>query len=88
MTVSKPNAIRRKIRKCPQKARQRQLVRLLEGQWGLSIKQIARRMKVSECSARRYVGAAVIRGYVIVNFTHQETHSKKPILYYALKRKS
>lgn len=88
MTALKPNAIRRRIRKCAQKARQVQVIRALQGQWGLSIKQIARRLKVSTNSARRYVKPLIENKVVIINFKQQEAHSKKPILYYALKRTS
>ncbi len=86
MTASKPSVIRRRIRRCPQKSRHIQVMRALQGQWGLSIKQIARRLRVSENSVRRYLLPLVQNKTVVINFKHQEVYSKKPILYFALKR--
>lgn len=85
MTASKPSAMRRRIRRCPRRARLVQLMRVLNGQWGLSIKQIARRMKVSENSARLYVGNLMETHTVIINFRHRSSDSKRPVFYYALK---
>ena len=85
MTASKPSAMRRRIRKCPRRARLVQLMRVLKGQWGLSIKQIARRMKVSENSARLYIGNLMETHTVIINFRHRSSDSKRPVFYYALK---
>jgi DNA-binding transcriptional regulator LsrR (DeoR family) len=88
LTASKPNAIRRRIRKCSQRSRQIQVVRALQGQWGLTIKQIARRLRVSTDSVRRYLPGLIKNKIIIINFKQQESHSKKPIPYYALKRTS
>jgi response regulator of citrate/malate metabolism len=85
LTASKPSAMRRRIRKCPRRARLVQLMRVLKGQWGLSIKQIARRMKVSENSARLYIGNLMETHTVIINFRHRGSDSKRPVFYYALK---
>jgi response regulator of citrate/malate metabolism len=85
LTASKPSAMRRRIRRCPRRARLVQLMRVLNGQWGLSIKQIARRMKVSENSARLYVGNLMETHTVIINFRHRSSDSKRPVFYYALK---
>ena len=85
MTASKPSAMRRRIRRCPRRARLVQLMRVLKGQWGLSIKQIARRMKVSENSARLYIGNLMETHTVIINFRHRSSDSKRPVFYYALK---
>lgn len=85
MTASKPSAMRRRIRRCPRRARLVQLMRVLEGQWGLSTKQIARRMKVSENSARLYIGNLMETHTVIINFRHRSSDSKRPVFYYALK---
>jgi len=85
LTASKPSATRRRIRRCPRRARLVQLMRVLKGQWGLSIKQIARRMKVSENSARLYVGNLMEAHTVIINFRHRGSDSKRPVFYYALK---
>jgi response regulator of citrate/malate metabolism len=60
-------------------------MRVLKGQWGLSIKQIARRMKVSENSARLYIGNLMETHTVIINFRHRSSDSKRPVFYYALK---
>lgn len=86
MTASKPNATRRRIRKCPRHARLVQLSRVLQGQWGLSLKQIARRMKVSTNSVRIYLKDLMKTKKVIINFKQSDTHSKRPLHYYALKR--
>jgi len=86
LTVSKPSGTRRRIRKCPRHARMVQLKRLLQGQWGLSVKQIARRMKVSTCSVRIYLKELVLNKTVIINFKQNELYSKRPTYYYALKR--
>ena len=85
MTASKPSAMRRRIRRCPRRARLVQLMRILKGPWGLSIKQIARRMKVSENSARLYIGNLMETHTVIINFRHRGSDSKRPVFYYALK---
>ena len=77
--------MRRRIRRCPRRARLVQLLRVLNGQWGLSIKQIARRMKVSENSARLYIGNLMETHTVIINFRHRSSDSKRPVFYYALK---
>ena len=85
MTASKPSATRRRIRRCPRRARLVQLMRVLKGQWGLSTKQIARRMKVSENSARLYIGNLMETHNVVINFKHRGSDSKRPVFYYALK---
>jgi predicted ArsR family transcriptional regulator len=86
LTVSKPNGTRRRIRKCPRHARLVQLKRILQGQWGLSAKQLARRMKVSTNSVRIYLKDLVLNKTVIINFKQNELNSKRPTFYYALKR--
>lgn len=86
MTVSKPSGTRRRIRKCPRHARMVQLKRILQGQWGLSVKQLARRMKVGTNSVRIYLKDLVLNKTVIINFRQNELHSKRPTFYYALKR--
>ena len=85
MTASKRNKTRRRIRKCPYQARQVQMVRLLKGQWGLSVKQIARRMKVSEGSIRRYLPILLVNNIIVINYKAKQSGSKKPTNYYALK---
>jgi predicted ArsR family transcriptional regulator len=88
LTVSKQSAIRRKTRrKCPQKARHIQLVRVLEGHWGLSVKQIARRMKVCVSSVRKYLLPLIQNKTVVINFKHRDVTFGRPVHYYALKRK-
>jgi response regulator of citrate/malate metabolism len=59
---------------------------VLENQYGLSVKQIARRMKVSQTSVRRYLEVLLKYKVVIVNFTAMSNKSKRPINYYANKR--
>jgi len=63
-----------------------QLSRVLNGQWGLSLKQIARRMKVSTNSVRVYLKDLMKIKKVIINFKQSDTNSKRPVHYYALKR--
>ena len=86
MTVSKPSGTRRRIRKCPLHARLVQLRRVLQGQWGLTLKQIARRMRVSTNSVRIYLKALMEVKKVIINFKQNDINSKRPVHYYALKR--
>ena len=85
MTASTRNKISRRIRKCPHQARQVQLVRLLKGQWGLSAKQIARRMKVSVASVRRYLPILLFNKIVVINYKQNEVGARRPTHYYALK---
>jgi response regulator of citrate/malate metabolism len=85
LTASKPSATRRRIRRCPRRARLVQLMRVLKGQWGLSTKQIARRMKVSENSARLYIGNLMETHTILINFKYRDLNSKRPVFYYALK---
>jgi len=87
LTASKHKALSRKIRRCPHQARQMQVVRTLKGQWGLTIKQLARRLKVSERSIRRYIPVLLEHDVIIVNFTYPVDGAKKYANYYALKRK-
>lgn len=72
-------------RRCSHQARQMQIVRVLDGQWGLTVKQIARRLKVSERSVRRYLPVLLLHRVVVINFKQNSVRSKKPIHYYALK---
>jgi DNA-binding transcriptional regulator LsrR (DeoR family) len=87
LTASKRKPTSRKIRRCPHQARQMQVVRTLQGQWGLTVKQLARRLKVSERSIRRYLPVLLDHGIVVVNFTYPVDKAKKYANHYALKRK-
>lgn len=72
------------IRRCSHQSRQMQIVRLLRKEYGLSVKQIARRLKVSQRSVRRYLPVLLQHDVVIVNFKAQEK-GKKPTNFYAMK---
>ena len=61
-----------------------QVVRLLSKEYGLSVKQIARRLKISQRSVRRYLPILIDYDIVIVNFKAQE-NGKKPTNFYAMK---
>lgn len=65
-------------------ARQMQIVRLLRKEYGLSVKQIARRLKVSQRSVRRYLPILLEHDIVIVNFKAHEKGTK-PTNFYAVK---
>lgn len=65
-----------------------QLVRLLDRDYALSVKQLARRMKVSESSIRRYLPVLIEHGVVEVKFTSPRKGTKKPAHYYASVRKA
>lgn len=85
MTASKHSKTRRRIRKCPHQARQVQMVRILQGQWGLSVKQIARRMKVNVSSVRRYLPILLVNQIIVINYKAKQSGSKKPTNFYSLK---
>lgn len=75
----------KKIRR-PFGARQMQLMRVLKGHHGLTIKQLARRMNVSERSVHRYISILLDHKFLVVNFTQSTSKSKKPVNNYAIKR--
>lgn len=67
-------------------SRQMQLMRVLKGHHGLTLKQLARRMKVSERSVHRYLSILIEHKFIVVNFTSPVDGSKKPVNNYAIKR--
>ena len=73
-----------RTRRRSHQSRQMQIVRLLKNEYGLSVKQIARRLKVSQRSVRRYLPILLEHDIVIVNFRAQEKGTK-PTNFYAVK---
>lgn len=63
--------------------RQVQLVRTLDGDYALSVKQLARRMKVSESSIRRYLPVLLEHKVIEVKYTMPRKGAKRPTHYYA-----
>jgi predicted ArsR family transcriptional regulator len=63
--------------------RQVQLVRILDRDYALSVRQIARRMKVSESSVRRYLPVLLEHQIVEIKYTAPRKGATKPINYYA-----
>ena len=63
--------------------RQVQLVRTLDGDYALSVKQLARRMKVSESSIRRYLPVLLEYNVIEVKYTMPRKRAKRPTHYYA-----
>lgn len=67
-------------------SRQVQLVRILDSTFALSVKQIAKRMKLHERTVYRYLSPLVTHGIVYVRFKANERGSKKPVHFYSTKR--
>ena len=67
--------------------RQVQLVRTLDQNYALSVKQLARRMRVSESSIRRYLPVLLEHEVIEVKYTMPRKGAKKPTHYYASVRK-
>lgn len=63
--------------------RQVQLVRILDRDYALSVRQLARRMKVSESSVRRYLPVLLEHQIVEIKYTAPRKGATKPINYYA-----
>lgn len=63
--------------------RQVQLVRTLDKNYALSVKQLARRMKVSESSIRRYLPVLLEHKVIEVKYTMPRKGAKRPTHYYA-----
>lgn len=63
--------------------RQLQLVHMLDRNYALSVKQMARRMKVSESSVRRYLPVLLEHQIVEIKYTAPRKGATKPINYYA-----
>jgi predicted ArsR family transcriptional regulator len=63
--------------------RQVQLVRTLDQNYALSVKQLARRMRVSESSIRRYLPVLLEHKIIEVKYTMPRKGAKRPTHYYA-----
>lgn len=60
-----------------------QLVRILDQNYALSVKQLARRMRVSESSIRRYLPVLLEHKVIEVKYTMPRKGAKRPTHYYA-----
>ena len=60
-----------------------QLVRTLDQNYALSVKQLARRMRVSESSIRRYLPVLLEHKIIEVKYTMPRKGAKRPTHYYA-----
>jgi len=63
-----------------------EIMRRLKNQHGLTIKDLARRMKVSERTVRRYIAILLEKRLIVVNFTFTNHVAKRPIYHYAIRR--
>lgn len=79
---SKPNSYTRR----DPIGRQMEIVRRLKNQHGLTIKDLAKIMKVSERTVRRYMAPLLEKRIVVVNFTFTNYVAKRPVYYYAIRR--
>lgn len=68
--------------------RQMQLLRVLDGEYGLTSKQIARRMNVTIPRARVFINALLKSDLILVNFRAHTKNTKRPMNHYAIKRKA
>jgi predicted transcriptional regulator len=66
--------------------RQVQVVRILDSTFALSIRQLARKMKLTERTVYRYLNPLIQHGIVYVRFKANERGSKKPVYFYSTKR--
>jgi predicted ArsR family transcriptional regulator len=67
-------------------SRQRQLVALLDREYALSVRQLAKKMKVSESSVRSYLLVLVMHKVVEVKYKAHKRNSKKPVNLYSTTR--
>lgn len=67
-------------------SRQRQLVGILDREYALSVKQLAKKMKVSETSVRSYLSVLVLHKVVEVRYKQHKRSSKKPVNLYSTMR--
>jgi Mn-dependent DtxR family transcriptional regulator len=67
------------MRACPSNARLVRLTRILQGKYAVSVKDVARIMKVSVVQARRYVSRLEEQGIIFLKY-------RKRYNYYAIRR--
>jgi predicted ArsR family transcriptional regulator len=67
-------------------SRQRQLVEILDKDYALSVKQLAKKMKLSETSIRSYLSVLMLHKVVEIKYKLHKRNSKKPISLYATMR--
>jgi predicted ArsR family transcriptional regulator len=67
-------------------SRQRQLVEILDKDYALSVKQLAKKMKVSETSVRSYLSVLITHKVVEVKYKLHKRNSKKPVNLYSTMR--
>ncbi len=70
----------------PHTSRQLQVFRCLERNYALSVKQLARRLKLSVRSIRRYLPILLEHNIIYVRYTHALRNSKKPTNFYSIVR--
>lgn len=66
-------------------ARKKDVIATLRNKYATPIAQIAKQMKVSVRTARRYVAELIQTGVVVVRFKEARKPYKKPISFYGLK---
>jgi predicted transcriptional regulator len=67
-------------------SRQVQVVRILDTVFALSVRQLAKRMKLTERTVYRYLKPLIEHGIVYVRFKAHERGSKGPVHFYSTKR--
>jgi DeoR/GlpR family transcriptional regulator of sugar metabolism len=67
-------------------SRQRQLVALLDRDYALSVRQLSKKMKVSETSIRSYLSVLLKYKVVELKYKLHKLNSKKPINLYSTTR--
>lgn len=68
-------------------ARKKDVVATLQNKYAVPIAQIAKQMKVSVRTARRYLAELIRAGVVVVRFKEVRRPYKRPISFYGLKDK-
>ena len=62
------------------------MVGILDREYALSVKQLAKKMKVSETSVRSYLSVLVLHKVVEVRYKQHKRNSKKPVNLYSTMR--
>ena len=62
------------------------MVGILDREYALSVKQLAKKMKVSETSVRSYLSVLVLHKVVEVRYKQYKRSSKKPVNLYSTMR--
>jgi predicted ArsR family transcriptional regulator len=67
-------------------SRQRQLVAILDKEYALSVRQLAKKMRISESSVRSYLSVLVMHNVVEVKYKLHKLNAKKPVNLYSTMR--